>query len=206
MRDPATTHALTQRGTIIRRADWSALGDVHALHAEAEKIRSNASAEVQAASQRGHEKGVAQGRIEGLAQMAAELLRVQTETRGLLQREEARIADLACAVVARIAPRLDGGALVAALVAEAAGQLQAEQFLHVHVHPDQIADVEIALARMRSEFPDVEQLSVFADSKLDPLGCVLISEAGKLEAGFDEQLEALRLALRRADSDAGGDS
>ncbi len=202
MTEQAVLHApaLLRRGNIIRRADWEALGNLHALHADAEHIRGNASVEVAAACERGHVEGLAQGRVEGLAQVATELLRVQTETRALLRREQARIAELACAVVARIAPRLDGQALISALVAEAVGELQAEQFLYIYVHPDRIADAEIAVARLRSELPGLDQLSVFADPQLDKLGCMLVSEAGKLEAGFDEQLAALRVALCSADN------
>jgi flagellar biosynthesis/type III secretory pathway protein FliH len=45
-------------------------------------------------------------------------------------------------------------------------------------------------------------VQVVADATLDPLGCVLASEAGKVEAGIAEQLAAIRAALHAvADSE-----
>jgi flagellar biosynthesis/type III secretory pathway protein FliH len=44
---------------------------------------------------------------------------------------------------------------------------------------------------------------VVADAELEPRGCVLVSESGKVEAGLDEQLAALRIALQGVDAHTG---
>lgn len=192
--EPATP-LLVLDGPVIRREDWARLGDVHALLDAAAQIRQRAQDELDAERRRAHAEGLAAGRREGLAQVATELLRVQVGTRALLAREHARVADLACAVVARIAPRLDASALVAALVEEAVREIHADHYLQVHVHPDAVAAVEADLDALRAAHPGLEQVVVVADAELDARGCVLVSESGKVEAGLDEQLAALRIAL-----------
>lgn len=183
-------------GPVVRRADWARLRDVQALLDDARRIRDGARSEVDAARAQAHAEGVAEGRSEGLAQVAADLLRVQSATRALLARERTRIADLACAIVARIAPRLDSSTLVVALVEEAIREIHAQQYLQVHVHPDALDAVEAEIHALREAHPGVAQVVIVADDELDPLGCVLMSESGKVEAGLDEQLAALRIALR----------
>lgn len=200
--DPSTP-LLVLDGPVIRREDWTRLGEVHGLLDNAARIRQRAQDELDAERTRAHAEGLAAGRREGLAQVAAELLRVQVGTRALLAREHARVADLACAIVARIAPRLDSSALVAALVEEAVREIHAEHYLQVHVHPDAVAAVEAGIDVLREAHPGLEQVVVVADAELDPRGCVLVSESGKVEAGLDEQLAALRIALQGVDPHGG---
>lgn len=190
--------SLSISGGIIKRDAWNALRDASNLLERAESIRRGARDELDRRLEDAHRQGLEAGRVEGLAQMASELLRVQNETRALLARERARIADLACAVVSRVAPRLAASDLVPALVLEAVREMQAEQFLQVRVHPDSLAHVEATVGSMRELHPGVSQIQVVADADLAPLGCVLVSEGGKVEAGLDEQLAALGAALRRA--------
>lgn len=194
-------HTLAIAGSVIRRDAWTALGETSSLLEHAESIRNGARAEVDAERALARREGVEAGRREGLSQVAAELVRVHNEARAFTVREEARIADLACAVVSRIAPRLVG--LVPALALEAVRELQADQYLVVRVHPDQLAAVEAEMNQLREAQPGVAQIQVAADAELAPQGCVLVSESGKIEAGLDEQIAALRVAMRRAATPVG---
>lgn len=191
-------HVLAIGGRVIKRDAWATLTDIRSLLDKAEQIRKNARQELDDQLGAAHAEGVRAGRIEGLAQMAVELLRVQAESRAFLARDGARIAELACAVVARIAPRLDRANLVAALATEAVREMQAENYLQVRVHPDALTRTEAETQLMRELHPGLTQIQVIADPDLDPLGCVLVSESGKIEAGLDEQLASLRVALRKA--------
>lgn len=193
-----TQHKLAIAGTLIRREAWTALSEVSSLLERAESIRRTAREEVDAERAAARREGVEKGRLEGLAEVTAELVRVNNEARAFTAREELRIADLACAVVSRIAPRLDG--LVPALAIEAVRELQAEQYIVVRVHPDQLAAVEAEIGQLRELQPGVAQFQVVADAELAPQGCVLVSDSGKVEAGVDEQIAALRVVLRRAAS------
>src|SRR3546814_11818189 len=53
----------------------------------------------------------------------------------VLAEASARVTDLACAIVARIAPDFDARSVVPPLVMQAVEAAQAEQFLMLRVHP-----------------------------------------------------------------------
>jgi type III secretion protein L len=187
---------------VVRGEVWNDLADARALLDRAEACYRQAGEDATGLAARAREEGFAAGRAEGLRAVAATLVRVQRDSAALLAREESRIADLAIAIVSRIAPRLDPKRLVPALIAEAVREVSAEQFLQVRVHPDSFAPVEAELDEIRKSVPGVADVQVVADATQDPLGCVLASEAGKVEAGIAEQLAAIRAALHAvADSE-----
>jgi type III secretion protein L len=185
---------------IVRGEAWTDLTETRALLDRAEACVRDAENDARTIGTKAKDDGFAAGRAEGLRDVAATLLRVQQDGAALLAREESRIVELAVAIVARIAPRLDAKKLVPALVAEAVREVSAEQFLQVRVHPDAKASVDAELDDIRRAIPGVADVQVVADATLDPLGCVLASDAGKVEAGMTEQLAALRAALRNVDA------
>ena len=50
------------------------------------------------------------------------------------------------------------------------------------------------------------RLLLVDDESLDPLSCVVVSEAGQVRAGIAQQIEAIRTALARAHDEADGDA
>jgi len=78
---------------------------------------------------------------------------------------------------------------------------QAEQFLLIRVHPEVRASVEAGLGAVRQAHPAVGVIELVDDESLDPLSCVVVSEAGEVRAGVAQQIEAIRTALASA---AGG--
>jgi type III secretion protein L len=188
-------------GRVVRGEAWNDLADARALLDRAEACYRKAGEDATELAARARADGFAAGRAEGLRDIAATLVRVQRDSAALLAREQSRIVDLAVAIVARIAPKLDAATLVPALIAEAVREVSAEQFLQVRVHPDAYAAVEADLDGIRKSMPGVADVQVIADATLDPLGCVLASEAGKVEAGVGEQLAAIRAALQAVDAE-----
>jgi type III secretion protein L len=185
---------------IVRGEAWTDLADTRALLDRADACYRDAQNDARSIAAKAKDDGFAAGRADGLRDVAATLLRVQQDSAALLAREESRIVELAVAIVARIAPKLDAKKLVPALVAEAVREVSAEQFLQIRVHPDAKASVEAELDDIRRSIPGVADVQVVADATLDPLGCVLASDAGKVEAGLTEQLSALRAALRNVEA------
>jgi type III secretion protein L len=188
-------------GRVVRGEAWNDLADARALLDRAEACYRKAGEDATELAARARADGFAAGRAEGLRDIAATLVRVQRDSAALLAREQSRIVDLAVAIVARIAPKLDAATLVPALIAEAVREVSAEQFLQVRVHPGAYAAVEADLDGIRKSMPGVADVQVIADATLDPLGCVLASEAGKVEAGVGEQLAAIRAALQAVDAE-----
>src|SRR3546814_20794864 len=72
---------------------------------------------------------------------------------------------------------------------------QAEQFLMLRVHPSVREEVAAGLGAVRQAHPAVGVIELVEDVSLDPMSCVVVSEAGEVRAGVAQQIEAIRTAL-----------
>jgi flagellar biosynthesis/type III secretory pathway protein FliH len=193
---------LATAGPVIKRAAWESLQHAHAGLALIEQLRAKIERETAVQRDAAVAAGHAEGRRAGLAELAIELDRINRVNRDLLANGHERVVELALAIVARIAPKLDIGQLLPALVHAAVAEVQAEQVLQVRVAPSAAEAVEADLARLRSDNPQIAAFQIVADDALAARGCVLQSESGRVEAGFDEQLAAIAEALRRTAREA----
>src|SRR3546814_1518864 len=73
----------------------------------------------------------------------------------VLAEASARVTDLACAIVARIAPDLEARSAVPPLVMQAVEAAQAEQFLQLRVHPSVREEVAAGLGAVRQARPEI---------------------------------------------------
>jgi type III secretion protein L len=105
----------------------TALAHVNALHLAADAVISKA-----------RDRGYAEGFNEGLAraeqQMARQLADLNEQRARVLAEASARISELACAIVVRIAPQFDPAQLVPSMVQQAVESAQAEQFLMIPIY------------------------------------------------------------------------
>ena len=113
-------------GPVIKRAAWESLQHAQAGIALIEQLRAKIERETAVQREAAVAAGHAEGRRAGLAELAIELDRINQANRDLLANGHERIVELALAIVARIAPRLDIGQLLPALVYAAIAEVQAE--------------------------------------------------------------------------------
>ena len=189
---------LAIHGPVIKRAAWESLERADAALLLLDASRAKVERETAAAREAAVAEGHAEGRRAGLAELAGELQRVNETNRGLLASEDRRVVELALAIVARIAPRLDIGQLLPPLVDAAVAEIQTEQVVQIRVAPAGVAAVEADLERLRADHPQITAFQVVADDALATTDCVLQSESGRIEAGLHEQLAAIADVLRRA--------
>jgi len=173
------------------------LEQVNALHAQAER-------EIASAREKGQAEGFAEGLQRAQQQMTEKLAALNESRARVLGEASGRITDLACAIVARIAPGFDAAAVVPPLVMQAVEAAQAEQFLLIRVHPEVRPSVEAGLGAVRQAHPAVGVIELVDDESLDRLSCVVVSEAGEVRAGVAQQIEAIRTALAGAAGDGAG--
>ncbi|WP_101926139.1 MULTISPECIES: FliH/SctL family protein [Luteimonas] len=185
-------------GTIVRARDWQALGDVDALLARINALYDEAAADIQKAREQGYSDGFAEGLDRVKQQMTEQLASLNERRARVLGDAVGRIGDLACAIVARIAPDFDAASVVPPLVMRAVESAQAEQFLLIRVHPSARDSVSQGLGAVRQAHPGVGVIELVDDESLDPLSCVVVSEAGEVRAGVSQQIEAIRAALAQA--------
>ncbi len=190
-------------GKVIPARDWEQLGQLDALLARANALYNEAGAEIAQARERGHAAGFAEGFARAQQQMAEQLAALNERRARALGEASSRIGELACAIVARIAPDFDAKTVVPPLVMQAVEAAQAEQFLLIRVHPSVREEVGAGLSAVRQAHPGVGVIELVDDESLDPLSCVVMSEAGEVRAGVAQQIEAIRQALAAATASAG---
>ena len=183
---------------IVRAAEWQSLAELDTLLARVNALYDDAQAEVQKAREQGYAEGFAEGLERVKQQMTEQLASLNERRARVLGDAVGRIGDLACAIVARIAPDFDASTVVPKLVMRAVESAQAEQFLMICVHPDAREGVEHGLGAVRQAHPGVGVIELVDDESLDPLSCVVVSEAGEVRAGVSQQIEAIRAALAQA--------
>ncbi len=188
---------------VVRARDWEQLGQLDALLARANALYNEAGAEIAQARERGHAAGFAEGFARAQQQMAEQLAALNERRARALGEASGRISELACAIVARIAPGFDASSVVPPLVMQAVEAAQAEQFLLIRVHPSVREEVGAGLSAVRQAHPGVGVIELVDDESLDPLSCVVMSEAGEVRAGIAQQIEAIRQALAAATASAG---
>lgn len=189
---------------VVNAAQWQQLGELDALLARVNGLYAEAGEDISQARERGHAAGFAEGFARAQQQMAEQLASLNERRARVLGEASGRISELACAIVARIAPSFDAKAVVPPLVMQAVEAAQAEQFLLIRVHPSVRDEVQNGLAAVRQAHPGVGMIELVDDESLDPLSCVVMSEAGEVRAGIAQQIEAIRHALAAASHSASG--
>ncbi|MBB3342839.1 FliH/SctL family protein [Luteimonas sp. RC10] len=185
-------------GPIVRAAEWRSLGELDALLERVNALYDEAGAEVQKAREQGYAEGFAEGLERAKQQMTEQLASLNERRARVLAEASGRIGDLACAIVQRLAPGFDAAAVVPTLVMQAVESAQAEQFLMIRVHPSARERVSEGLGAVRQAHPGVGLIELVDDESLDPLSCIVVSEAGEVRAGVSQQIEAIRAALAQA--------
>lgn len=183
---------------VVPAAGWARLDELDALLEQVNALHAQAAQEVARAKEQGQAAGFAEGLARAQQQMTEKLAALNERRARALAEAAGRITDLACAIVARIAPGFDAASVVPPLVMQAVEAAQAEQFLLIRVHPSVRASVEQGLGAVRQAHPAVGVIELVDDESLDPLSCVVVSEAGEVRAGVAQQIEAIRAALAGA--------
>ena len=203
---PSGTVAVTDRRAFSRTVTapvvpahaWARLEELDGLLDQVNALHAQAEQEVAKAREQGQAAGFAEGLARAQQQMTEKLAALNERRARVLGEASGRVTDLACAIVARIAPGFDAAAVVPTLVMQAVEAAQAEQFLLIRVHPEVRSSVEAGLGAVRQAHPAVGVIELVDDESLDRLSCVVVSEAGEVRAGVAQQIEAIRAALAGA--------
>ena len=180
---------------VVPAQSWARLEELDGLLARVNALSAEVEGEVARAREVGQAEGFAEGIRRAQQQMTEQLTALNERRARVLADAAGRITELACAIVARIAPGFEAASVVPPLVMQAVEAAQAEQFLLIRVHPDVRASVQSGLGAVRQAHPAVGVIELVDDESLDPLSCVVVSEAGEVRAGVAQQIEAIRTAL-----------
>lgn len=184
--------------SVVPAVAWQKLEELDALLARVNGLYDEAGVEIAQAREQGYNAGVAEGIARAELQMTEQLASLNERRARVLGDASARITELACAIVARIAPDFDARRVVPGLVLQAVEAAQAEQFLLIRVHPSVRESVAAGLGAVRQAHPAVGVIELVDDVSLEPTSCVVVSEAGEVRAGVAQQIDAIRAALAGA--------
>ncbi|MFC3716078.1 FliH/SctL family protein [Luteimonas soli] len=182
-------------GSVVPAKQWQRIDELDALLEQINTLYAQAGKEIEQAREQGYSAGFAEGLARVQQQMTEHLAALNERRARVLAEASARVTDLACAIVARIAPDFDARSVVPPLVMQAVEAAQAEQFLMLRVHPSVREEVAAGLGAVRQAHPAVGVIELVEDVSLDPMSCVVVSEAGEVRAGVAQQIEAIRTAL-----------
>jgi type III secretion protein L len=190
--EPILTAIAGQR--IPRRA-WAEVTQLNNLLSEAARILQSAKRQAELLQRRAYFDGRAAGLAHAQSEAVKHVLEAQKQARDLVAASEFRIVELAVSIVARIAPRLGQGELVAALAAEGLAAIQEERHVCVRISSAAEKATRAMLDRWQLAHPEVETIDMVIDPSLDPMVCVIETELGRIEVGLPVQLETVRTAL-----------
>jgi len=196
--EPILTAIAGQR--IPRRA-WAEVTQLNNLLSEAARILQSAKRQAELLQRRAYFDGRAAGLAHAQSEAVKHVLEAQKQARDLVAASELRIVELAVSIVARIAPRLDQGGLVAALAAEGLAAIQEERHVCVRISSAAEKATRAMLDRWQLAHPEVETIDMVIDPSLDPMVCVIETELGRIEVGVPVQLETVRTALNAVASE-----
>jgi type III secretion protein L len=182
-------------GQRIPRRAWAGVSEVTGLLGEANRILHTAKRQTELLQRRAYFDGRAAGAAHAQAEAIKRVLDAQKQAREIVDASQTRIVELAVAIVARIAPQLDQGELIAALAAEGLSAIHDERHLCIRINGSAVQSTRTMLDKWQQAHPEVETVEILVDPALEPLGCVIESELGRIEVGLSAQLEAVRTGL-----------
>lgn len=182
-------------GQRIPRRAWGDVTQLSNVLTEADRTLQSAKRQAELLQRRAYFDGRAAGLANAQAEAIKHILEAQRQARELLSTAEARIVELAVAIVTHIAPRLDQNDLVTALAQEGLAAIREERHVTVRISSAAEKNVRAMLDRWQLEHPEVEKVDMVIEPSLDPMACVIETELGRIEVGLPVQLEAIRASL-----------
>jgi type III secretion system HrpE/YscL family protein len=151
----------------------------------------------EALAEASRDDALARARVEARAELAAQLLELAAEREKQLDALEPQVVELALLAARRII----GDELtvlpsrIADMVAPLLARVRRARQVTLRVHPADLEELHGCLAPLRARSELSGSLALESDPALGRGDCVVISDAGVLDARIDTQLQALARAL-----------
>jgi flagellar biosynthesis/type III secretory pathway protein FliH len=180
----------------IDGAVWDTDLRVRQMIAAAEEEARRVRAEAHAEQDRLRADAAAAGRVEGLAQAAAELARAAEARDRLLAGARAEVVEVAVALARRVLGReVEAGRAAEDVAAAALAEVRDRRTVSLRVHPGDAARLRASRERLEAVLVR-GTLALREDPGVSAGGAVVETEAGTVDARIETQLDALAAALR----------
>jgi ATP synthase in type III secretion protein N len=179
-------------GQRIPRRAWGDVTQLSNVLTEADRTLQSAKRQAELLQRRAYFDGRAAGISNAQSEAIKHILEAQRQAREVLSNSDARVIELAVAIVERMAPRLEQTDFVALLAAEGLAAIREERRISVRIGSSAEKPVRAMLDKWQLEQPQVEKVDMVIDPALEPMACVIETELGRIEVGLPAQLEAIR--------------
>jgi flagellar biosynthesis/type III secretory pathway protein FliH len=173
----------------IRTRVSSDIARLTQLLADATRILRSLRQQAQSLQRRAYLDGHAAGFAKAQAETVRQVLEAQQKAREFADASGQHIVSMALASVERMASKLGPATVVTALLTDALDTIKTERELRVRVSQSAIKATRAMLARWQAEHPQTV-VQVLVDPQMEPFGCEIESELGRIELGLRKQLEA----------------
>jgi len=166
---------------------------LHQAQLQAEQIKEEALKEKEKVIKEGYEKGYQ----EGLAQTTEIILMAKRQREKLLSNLEPQLVKLSVKIAEKIIAgeiKLDEWRVID-IVSQALQPIKDQQKITIFVNPEDIKMLEIKKAHILSLLTQAKDIEIKADKDIAIGGCIVESEAGKVDAQLQTQLKTIEKAL-----------
>lgn len=206
----------TEDDDAIEKAEARAKEIIARSRKEAEKILEDAMAESERIRKRAKAEGYKQGRDEGFAEIraayaealesansAAEAIVANADA--LVGGCEREVAQLAVAVAEKLIRKNLGEdpEAVLSMVREAVRRTEGSRTVVMRVSPEDLELVAKAHDELIGLSPDLRELRIVEDPRIERGGCVLEMEVGSVDARIDQQLREVEMSFLEEAKHAG---
>ncbi|HSP78349.1 MAG TPA: FliH/SctL family protein [Myxococcaceae bacterium] len=177
----------------VFEARQSAQGILEEAQREKERILAEAQKEREEVLAKARE----QGRQEGLAQATELILRAKMQAGQLLDQHERDAVALACKIAERIIGRdvEREPSLLADIAARAIEELRSARAVVLRVHPKTAAVLRSRKAELMELIGRAVDVAIREDTEVAPVGCIVQTEFGTVDAQLPTQFEMLQNVL-----------
>ena len=177
----------------VFEARQSAQGIIEEAQREKERILTEAHREKEELLAKARE----QGRQEGLAQATEILLRAKMQAGELLSHQEKDVIQLACKIAEKVIGRdiEREPELLVEMCATAIGELRSAKSMVLRVHPKTGQVLRARKPVLMELIARAVDVAIREDAEVAPVGCIVQTEFGTVDAQLPTQLEMLQNIL-----------
>lgn len=190
-------------GRVIRKQSQEAFNEakqiIEEARRQAEKIKVEAKAllgRVEDQCTAARNKGYAEGREQGLAEVTTMLTKAKQNHEALFQDLECQVVQLVYDISEKIIGRdlHEREAAILDLIRQALHAVMGQKIV-ILVHPADLQMVREHQANLMHVLDASRTIQIRADDKVKPKGCLIETEVGTIDAQLETQLQAIKKAL-----------
>ena len=192
------TFEVESAGDVVRADDAATLVEAEKILAaarkEAEVIHDDALKAAEDERRKGYERGLAEGKAEIMMQK----LDLLDESVAYMQGVEDKMAQIVMTALKKCVDEIGDKELVVQIVKKAMHAIvRNQQQITIKVAPEMVETVRGRMDEILSRFPGVSYADVVEDAKLSGTACQVETEAGKVEASIEVQLDAIERSIKK---------